>query len=283
MVRLTLIQGDALKILKHLPSESIDLVLTDPPYGISQEGKKISRKSLSSKSWKRDMDIRLDFGKWDIFKDEGEYFEFTESWFKECVRILKQKGWVYIFFDKLKTGYFDLILAPKYGIKSKTIFTWLKTNPTPSFRKVNWLSASEFIWVGSKGNCKLKNFLDQTEMFNYMLTSNKSIYGKTEHPTEKPEDLIRKFILVSTNEGERVLDPFLGSGTTMQACLELNRNCIGIEISKDYCKNIIIPRLKPLITQTTLTNIQHNFEYLKFNESKNRLEKILEISNFRRD
>jgi len=235
-MELTLIQGDCLKVLPKLPDESVDLIIADPPYAISQKGKKISRKSLSSKSWKRDMDIRLDFGEWDNFETEDEFFKFTESWFKECVRVLKQKGWIYIFFDKQKTGYFDLILAPKYKIKSRTIFTWLKTNPCPSFRKVNWLSASEFIWVGSKGSCKLKNFLNQTEMFNYMITPNKSIYGKTEHPTEKPEDLIKKFVLVSSYKGGLVLDPFLGSGTTMKACLELNRNCIGIELNPEYIK-----------------------------------------------
>jgi len=234
MVSIKIYCMDCLEGLKKLDDESIDCIITDPPYAISQKGKKISRKSLSSKSWKCDMDIKLDFGEWDTFKDEKEYFEFTESWFKECVRVLKQKSWIYIFFDRLKIGYFDLILAPKYGIKSRTVFTWLKTNPCPSFRKVNWLSASEFVWVGSKGECKLKNFLKQSEMFNYMITPNKSIYGKTEHPTEKPEDLIRKFILVNTDKGDIVLDPFMGSGTTAVACKQLNRNFIGFEISKRY-------------------------------------------------
>jgi DNA modification methylase len=228
------IQGDSLEILKEIPNESVDLVITDPPYAISQRGKEISRKSLSSKSWKRDTSIKLDFGKWDNFETEEDFFEFTESWFKECVRVLKPKGWIYIFFDKQKIGYFDLLLAPKYNIKSRTIFAWLKTNPTPSFRKVNWLSASEFIWVGSKGKSKLKNFLAQKEMFNYMLTPNKSAYGKTEHPTEKPLSLIEKFILTSSNEDDIVLDPFLGSGTTAVACKKLGRKFIGIEKEQKY-------------------------------------------------
>jgi len=227
---------DCLEGLKMLDNESIDLIIADPPYAISQENKKISRKSLSSKSWRRDMDIKLDFGEWDIFKSDKEFFKFTESWFKECVKVLKQKGWIYVFFDKQKIGYFDLILAPKYNIKSRTIFTWLKSNPVPSLRKVNWLSSSEFVWVGSKGSCKLKNFLNQTEMFNYMITPNKSIYGKTEHPTEKPEDLIKKFILVNSNKGDLVLDPFMGSGTTAVACKQTGRNFLGFEISENYVK-----------------------------------------------
>jgi len=246
-----IICGDCIEEMKKLPDNCIDAIITDPPYAISQEGKKISRKSLSSKSWKRNMDIKLDFGKWDNFETENDFFKFTESWFKECIRVLKQKGWIYIFFDKQKTGYFDLILAPKYGIKSRTIFTWLKTNPCPSFRKVNWLSASEFIWVGSKGSCKLKNFLNQTEMFNYMLTPNKSIYGKTEHPTEKPEDLIKKFILVSTDKGDIILDPFIGSGTTAVACIQTGRKFIGIEINPKYVQ-IANERIKPYLEQTKL-------------------------------
>ncbi len=234
---------DCIEGLKELPDNYVDLVITDPPYAISQKGKKISRKSLNSKSWKRNSDIKLDFGKWDNFKTEEDFFKFTESWFKECVGMLKQKSWIYIFFDKQKTGYFDLFLSKKYGIKSRTIFTWLKSNPTPSFRKVNWLSASEFVWVGSKGECKLKNFLNQTDMFNYMITPNKSIYGVTEHPTEKPIDLIIKFILTSSNEGDLILDPFLGSGTTAVACSSLNRNFLGFEINPEYCQ-IAIKRLE---------------------------------------
>ncbi len=234
---------DCLDFLKNVPNNSVDCIITDPPYMISQSGKKISRKSLSAKSWKRDMDIKLDFGDWDNFKDQKEFFKFTESWFKECVRVLKPKGWIYIFFDKQKTGYFDLILGPRYGVKSRTIFAWLKSNPCPSFRKVNWLSASEFIWVGSKGECKLKNFLRQNEMSNYMITPNKSAYGETKHPTEKPKELIRKFILTSTDESDTVLDCFVGSGTTAKVCKELKRNFIGCDISEEYCK-IAINRLK---------------------------------------
>jgi len=218
---------------------------------ISQKGKSIGRKSLSNKNWKRNMDIKLDFGEWDNYDTEKEFFDFTEKWFKECSRVLKPKSWIYIFFDKQKMGYFDLLLGKKYGISGRTIFAWLKSNPVPSFRKVNWLSASEFIWVGSKGSCKLKNFLQQKEMFNYMITPNKSAYGETNHPTEKPEELIKKLILVNTNEGDLVLDCFMGSGTTAIACLKLNRKFIGIEKEEEYVK-IAKARIKPYLEQKKL-------------------------------
>ncbi len=255
MTKLTLIHGDALKVLPKIASESVDLAIIDPPYAISQPNKKIVRKNMNLKMYRRNSDIRLDFGKWDWFPSEEEYFSFTEKWFKEIARILKSKSWVYVFFDKNKTGYFDLILGKKYGIKSRNILVWHKTNPVPSFRKVNWISSSEFIWVGSKGECKLKNFLTVKEMHSVFEYPNATAYAETNHPTEKPLELIKKLIITSSNEGETVLDPFLGSGTTMKACLELKRNCIGIEIDPNYV-DIVKKRLN---WGNSLGNVQFEF------------------------
>ena len=231
-----LLCGDCSEILKIIPNESVDLILTDPPYKISVEGNKIVR-TYKHYNWKRRSDIGLDFGKWDrIWSSDKEYYDWVENWFSESVRLLNNKSWIYIFFDKQKTGIFDLYLAPKYDIKARTIYVYVKTNPTPSFRKANWNSGTEHIWVGSKGECKLKNFLEQKYMSNYMLMPNASAYKKTDHPTEKPEKLISHIIIVNTNEEDIVLDPFLGSGTTAVACEKLNRRWIGIEISEEYCK-----------------------------------------------
>ena len=149
-----IIQGDALEVLKTLPSESVDCIITDPPYNISQDGAKISRHNLKFGVYRQDTSIKLDFGDWDKM-EEKEFFDFTESWFIECSRILKGGRWICIFFDKQKTGFFDLLLAKKYGIKPKTILVWLKSNPTPQFRKANFTSASEFIWCGVKGEGKI--------------------------------------------------------------------------------------------------------------------------------
>jgi site-specific DNA-methyltransferase (adenine-specific) len=224
---------DCLIGLKKLENESVDGIVTDPPFMISQAGNKLSRRA-GRKSLKDNMDVKLDFGEWDQFENEAAFKKFTEAWFAECVRILKPGCWFYIFFDKQKTGYFDLLYAKKYGMRSRTIFTWLKSNPTPSFRLVNWLSSSEFVWVGSKGDCRLKNFLKQTEMFNYMITPNSGSYGETEHPTEKPKVLIKRFIETSSNPGEIILDPFMGSATTAVCAYELNRKFIGFEKNKEY-------------------------------------------------
>lgn len=94
-----LILGDCLKEMKKLPDNSVDVIITDPPYNISVEGKDIIRKTLSSKFHKRNSNIKQDFGEWDK-KPELEYKKFTEEWFKECSRILKPSGWIFVFFSK---------------------------------------------------------------------------------------------------------------------------------------------------------------------------------------
>jgi len=232
----TQILGDCIEELKSFPDETFDLIIVDPPFNISQSGKSIGRKTLSSKMHKRDSSVKLDFGEWDK-KPELEYKEFTRKWFKECARVLKEKGWIFIFFSKERVGYFTDPIKSFFldnGFKTRTIITWHKTNPVPSFRKVNFLSSCEFIVVGSKGDSKLPNFLMQKEMHNFFQTANSSAYGKTKHPTEKPTELIRWLIKVGSNEGDLVLDCFGGSGTTGVACKQLNRNYILIEKEQKY-------------------------------------------------
>ncbi len=233
---------DCLELLTKISNESIDCIVTDPPYIISKEGSKIGR-NYQHYEWKRESNIKQDFGKWDRdWLTDKDYFDWVAEWFRECCRTLKQGGWIYIFFDKQRTGYFDLFFAPANDIKARTVYIWAKTNPAPSFRKVNWVSATESIWVGSKGDSKLKNFKYQKEMHNYFLYPNSSAYGETEHPTEKPLSLITHLIQVNSNENETILDPFIGSGTTAIACIRTKRNYIGIEKDKGYydiaCKRI---------------------------------------------
>lgn len=224
---------DCLKILPMLETESIDLIIVDPPYGIARNTV-IKRKETK--------DIDFNFGEWDVFPDYQAFYRFTGKWFAECVRVLKPEGWIYIFFAHEKHGIFSLDLAPLQGIMFRNLFTWVKSNPAPSYRKYNWISSTEAVWVGSKGKCRIPNFLLQTEMRNTMTTTCRSNYGVTGHPTEKPVQLIQRFILTSSNEGDRVLDCFMGSGTTGVACKELNRKFIGVEQNKLWY-NIAINRI----------------------------------------
>jgi DNA modification methylase len=221
-----IIHGDCLEVLEQVPDESIDLLVTDPPFGVSRRGELLTRPDRKP--------ITLDFGEWDYFDDDKEFADFTESWFKECVRVLKRGAWLYIFFRNERIGLISEILCPKYNVKTRTIYVWVKSNPTPKFRTTNWLSAIELVWVGSKGDSKIKNFLSQKEMFNYMIVPNKSIFGETDHPCEKPKEIISRFIRASSNEGETVLDPFAGSGTVAVVAAELRRNFIAIEKDERY-------------------------------------------------
>ena len=229
-----IICGDCLEVMAGMGDNSVDLVIADPPYNISQPNSDIDRSSLGHKSYRRSSPMKRDFGEWDHFTDEN-YADFISNYFREVKRVSKEGAWIYTFFDKLRLGLLESCYE-KYDLKFRTIITWCKSNPMPTIRKVNWVSATELISVSSNGNGGLKNFImPQSEMFNYIRTPNKSIYGKTIHPTEKPEGIIEKFISVSSNEGDLVLDPFLGSGTTAVACVNLDRHYIGIELSEEYC------------------------------------------------
>ncbi len=234
---MSMLKGDCLLILDDLlqvPNASIDCIITDPPYNISKKSADISRKETT--------DIKMDFGIWDNFRNPEEFKRFTLAWYRMCAELLKDDGWIYIFFPHQKHHFFSE--EKEVGIYYRTIFTWIKSNPPPSYRKYNWTSATETIWIGSKGMCRIPNFINQPDMRNHMTTPAKCNYGATDHPTEKPVELIERFILASTNEGDVVLDPFMGSGSIGVACKELGRNFIGIErdpkwykVAKERIKN----------------------------------------------
>ncbi len=227
------IQGDCLEVMKDIPSNSVDCILTDPPYNISKLNDQRDRSKLNSPIMRRKKSLNYDFGGWDNM-ERKEFLEFTDKWLIECCRVLKDGGTFISFFNKEDVSYLGWQTKP-LGIRTRTIISWHKTNPVPSFRKVNYLSACEFIWIGSKGDKSWTfNFGLQKEMHNFFETPNSSSYGKTKHPTEKPERLIEWLIKTHTNESDVVLDPFIGSGTTAIACINLKRNWIGIEKDEHY-------------------------------------------------
>jgi DNA modification methylase len=229
-------QGNCLELMKQIEDNSVDCVITDPPFNISQDKKELSRKTMKSPMFAKRTSVRLDFGEWDKLP-EVEYKNFIEMWFNELQRIMKPKAWCFIFFSKERVGYFTDPLNGLFnfhGFKTKSIISWHKTNPVPSFRKVNLLSSCEFIVAGSKGESRIPNFLMQKEMHNFFQTANSSSYGKTNHPTEKPLELLKWLIKIGSNRNDLILDCFLGSGTTAVACKQLGRNFIGIESEPEY-------------------------------------------------
>lgn len=242
--------GDCIEVMKGIPNGVVDLVLTDPSYGISNKVYReygVDRSKFRSKIMRRKKAINFHFGDWDEWKTKEEFLDHTKKWLTEVIRVLKTNGTVLSFFNKEDISFLGWE-AYKQGVKTRTIFTWHKTNPVPSFRKINYLSACEFIWIGSKGKMTF-NFGYQKDMHNFYECPQCEGNERTEHPTQKPLKLIKHLLQIHSNKNDIVFDPFFGSGTTAVAAKELNRRFIGIEISPEYCE---IANRRLLNTQESL-------------------------------
>ena len=226
----TLINGDCLIEMQKLIDDGVrvDMILTDPPYNVSAKNKTTKVRELKGRK-----PMNYYYGDWDNMERQ-EFLDFTKNWLKKSIELLKEGGAVVSFFSKEDVNYLGWV-GEELGMKTKTIFTWHKTNPVPSLRKVNYLSSCEYAWIGAKCGANWTfNFKQQNEMHNFYESPNKTIYGVTEHPTEKPVDMFEHLVQIHSNVGDTILDCFMGSGTTGVACLQTNRNFIGIELDEKY-------------------------------------------------
>lgn len=216
--------GDCLEILKQIPDNSIDLVFTDPPYNISQKNK-IYRDYRSGKRG----DISFDFGEWD-------YNFQIEPFLEESKRVLRDDGSIIVWTSEQLFGKYREWFAK--NMYPKQLLVWVKVNPLPNFRLVGYRQATELMfWALKKKNTKNNpnfNFLGQKEMINVFYAPIVGGKERAGHPTQKPLSITRKIITIHCREGGVVLDPFMGSGTTGVACVELGRKFIGIEINEKY-------------------------------------------------
>lgn len=226
-----LYHADALEVLKELPDESVDLVLTDPPYNIANKNKltKVGSKVVSTTdAWGSK------------FKDSWESFDEYADWLVGVCELLynklKETGSLVMFLDRTYTGYFIYRLERMgYVFRNKLYF--IKTNPLPHVRKNNYRSVvEEAIWM-TKSNTYFLNFISQREMIQVFYGAI-GINKKTNHPTEKYEWMVRPIVERHSMEGDLILDPFAGSGTTLVVAEKMGRRWIGIEISQDYCEII---------------------------------------------
>ena len=217
---------DCIKAIKLIDNESVDLIITDPPYNIGQENKrtKVGNVIMTNKeAW----------GEWDDY-EPAEFELFFTNYLKECFRILKRGGAMYCFSAREDNGFY-IHKAVDIGFTYLNSLAIVKDNPLPHFAKTNFRSAFELCFYVCKGDKpKTFNFISQQECVNVY----RYLIGikDTEHPTEKPLNFFRRLIKISSNEGDLVFDGFMGSGTTAVASKQLNRNFIGFEISKEYCK-----------------------------------------------
>ena len=228
-----IIQGDALEIMSKMPVGVVDMILTDPPYGISKE-MKITR-TRNSMKFKASTDISSMFGAWDEFKSLADFFEFTFAWVEKADKILRPGGMFISYFDKDKINFLSHFLQGK-GYKLKGYYADCKKNPVPQARKVKWMSGWEIAGMWQKPDGKLTYNWELGQHKDYGLRPIVSGNERTKHPTQKPESVIADFVLWWTNENDLILDPFVGSGTMAVVARKLGRRYIGIELAPEYIK-----------------------------------------------
>ncbi len=235
-----IIQGDCVQVLSSFPEKSIDLIFADPPYNLQLKNE-LHRPNMSK------VDAVTD--DWDKFSSFAAYDQFTEAWLSACKRVLKPTGTIWVigaYHNIFRVG----TIMQNLGFWTLNDVIWVKTNPMPNFRGVRFTNAHEtMIWASSGQGAKytfnhhaMKNFNDEKQMrSDWWLLSLargseriKNENGEKAHSTQKPESLLYRVILSSSNPGDTVLDPFFGSGTTGAVAKKLHRQWIGIEQEKKY-------------------------------------------------
>ncbi len=233
--------GDAMLTLDYLPRKFVDLLIVDPPYNMN--------KSFGDSSFKKMTDI--------------EYAKYTESWIIKVIPLLKDTASVYVCCD-WESGIIIAEILKKY-FKLRNRITWQREKGRGA--KANWKNGMEDIWFATVSDDYVYNLdavkirkkvvapyrrngepkdWEETGNGNFRNTCPSNFWDdvsvpywsmpeNTAHPTQKPEKLLAKLILASSNEGDVVLDPFLGSGTTSVTAYKLNRNYVGIEKEPQYC------------------------------------------------
>lgn len=205
MNRIQIKQGDCLELIKEIPDGSVDMVLTDPPYGMAFQSNYRKEKYNEIKNDKA--------------------LEWLEEYVDECFRILKDNTAVYFFCSWHNVDIFKQAIEKKFKVKN--ILIWEKNNTSMGDLKGSYAPKYEMIIFAHKGR-KLLNGFRYADVIKANRTGNKL------HPTEKPVDLLELFIKNSSDENGVVFDGFMGSGSTGVACINTNRNFIGYELDEHY-------------------------------------------------
>ncbi len=234
-----ILAGDCIEIMKSLPARSVDLIFADPPYNL-QLGGDLTRPDQSKVAGVDDA--------WDKFSSFAAYDKFTKAWFLEARRLLKDDGAMWVigsYHNVFRMG----SQLQDLGFWILNDIVWRKTNPMPNFRGRRFTNAHEtLIWAAKSENSKYRFNYDAMKALNEDLQMRsdwtiplctgqerlKKDDGHKAHPTQKPEALLHRVILSSTNIGDVILDPFFGTGTTGAVAKKLGRDFIGIEREKDY-------------------------------------------------
>jgi site-specific DNA-methyltransferase (adenine-specific) len=246
-----LYQGDCLELLALIPESSVDLVFADPPYFLSNGGITCHAGRM----------VSVNKGDWDKSRGPGANHDFNRSWLAACQRVLKPNGSIWV------SGTAHVIHSVGFamqqlGFKLLNDISWVKPNPPPNLSCRYFTHATEtIIWAARDKKSR--------HTFNYKLMKEtnrgkqmKSVweikppenwekkFGK--HPTQKPIALLERILLASSNEGDWVLNPFSGSGTTILAALRTHRTAVGLELSYEFL-SLTVQRLSSGMVQIELS------------------------------
>ncbi|MFC1485206.1 DNA-methyltransferase [bacterium] len=238
--------GDCISTLNNeINAESVNLIFADPPYNLSGNG-------LKWEGNKTGGDWYMVNEAWDKMSDK-DYLMFTKQWLLGCHRVLTNNGSIYISCTYHNIAEIMVVLK-QLGFKINNVLIWQKTNAMPNMTKRVFTHSSEFVVWAVKGKKWIFNYEDikdinpdrqkdgskkqMRDVWSMPLVQGKERIrvenGRAIHPTQKPEEMLKRIIIASSNEGDLVLDPFMGSGTTAFVAKRLKRKWIGIEKEKKY-------------------------------------------------
>lgn len=222
--------GDALELFKQIPDESINLIIADPPYNLGKN-----------------------YGNNNDSREFEDYLNFSREWLKEANRVLKKDGTIYVFMGVKFISYLYEILERDIGMELNSWITWFYTQgigKTKGFSPrhddiLMFNKSKKFTFNLDDIRVPQKYYRERNNMrganpgnvweFSHIHYCQKN---RKPHPTQKPEGIIERMVLASSNKGDKVLDPFAGSGTTLRVCQQLDRECIGFEYNPEYVENI---------------------------------------------
>ena len=245
-----LINADTFETLKKIKKQTIDCIIADPPYFLSNDG-------FTNSGGKQ---VSVNKGEWDRTLSTAEKHRFNRKWIRSCKRVLKDDGTIWI------SGTFHNIYSigmalEQEGFKILNNITWEKLNPPPNLARRSFTHSTETILWAKKNEKNSKHYFDYNLMREFnngkqmkdvwsgpLTPQSEKKLGK--HPTQKPLYLMERMVLASTKENAIVLDPFMGSGTTGVICKKLNRQFIGIELESEY---VDLARKRISSTETELT------------------------------
>ena len=230
--------GECVQLLETLPDRSVDLIFADPPYNLQ----------LKNELWRPNL-TRVDGvdDAWDQFASFADYDAFSRAWLASCRRVLKPSGTLWVIGTYHNIHRLGAILQ-ELDFWILNDIAWIKTNPMPNFHGVRFANAHEtLIWAQKERGAKytfnyatLKALNDDLQMRSDWYLPRCTgperlrVNGEKAHATQKPEALLQRVILASSNPGDVILDPFFGTGTTGVAAKRLLRHWIGIERNPDY-------------------------------------------------